>query len=74
MRISWSAADSRQSYNLIAQKNNEINMTIAKLQSHDSRMVKGIAILTLLFLPSTLIAVCSLFTAPVELHGPLGCQ
>ncbi|PKS13157.1 hypothetical protein jhhlp_000499 [Lomentospora prolificans] len=51
------------SYNLIAQSNNDINLAIAKMQSYDSRTVKGIAILTLLFLPSTLIAVRSPWTA-----------
>ncbi|KAK3335248.1 hypothetical protein B0T19DRAFT_405905 [Cercophora scortea] len=44
------------SYNLIAQKDSKVNLTVAKLQFHDSRMLKGIAFLTLLFLPSTLVA------------------
>jgi len=52
-RPSW------QSYNLIAQKDSKVNLMVAKLQSHDSRTMKGIAVLGLFFLPSTLIAVCS---------------
>ncbi|KAM5359181.1 hypothetical protein ACJZ2D_014679 [Fusarium nematophilum] len=44
------------SYNLIAQKDSKVNVAIAKLQAHDSQRVKGIAVLTLLFLPPTLLA------------------
>jgi len=47
----------RQSYNLIAQRNSEINLIIAKMQSRESRTLKGISILGLLFLPATLVAV-----------------
>ncbi|GAB1317984.1 hypothetical protein MFIFM68171_08194 [Madurella fahalii] len=43
-------------YNMIDRRDSEVNLTVARLQSHDSRTVKGIAVLTLLFLPSTLIA------------------
>ncbi|KAH7111533.1 hypothetical protein EDB81DRAFT_894244 [Dactylonectria macrodidyma] len=46
----------RQSYQLIAQKDSKISLAIATLTARDSQTVKGIAILTLLFLPSTLIA------------------
>ena len=53
---------------MIARRNSEVALTVAQLQSHDSRTVKGIAILTLLFLPSTLVAVCY---APSSLHGSL---
>ncbi|KAL4724640.1 hypothetical protein ACLX1H_008082 [Fusarium chlamydosporum] len=45
------------SYNLIAQKDSKVNLAIAKLQAQDSQTVKGIALLTLLFLPSTFLAV-----------------
>ncbi|KPM36948.1 hypothetical protein AK830_g9613 [Neonectria ditissima] len=44
------------SYQLIAQKDSRTNLAIARLTARDSQTVKGIAILTLLFLPSTLIA------------------
>ncbi|KAH7205211.1 hypothetical protein BKA60DRAFT_578930 [Fusarium oxysporum] len=44
------------SSNLIAQKDSRVNLAIAELQANDSRTIKGIAILTLLFLPSTLVA------------------
>jgi Mg2+ and Co2+ transporter CorA len=46
-----------QSSSLIAQKDSRVNLAIAGLQANDSRTLKGIAILTLLFLPSTLVAV-----------------
>ncbi|KAK7420868.1 hypothetical protein QQZ08_010197 [Neonectria magnoliae] len=49
------------SYQLRAQKDSKTNFAIAKLTAHDSQTVRGIAILTLLFLPSTLIA--TLWTA-----------
>ncbi|KAL3602172.1 hypothetical protein FPOAC2_06472 [Fusarium poae] len=44
------------SSSLIAQKDSRVNLAIAGLQANDSRTLKGIAILTLLFLPSTLVA------------------
>ncbi|KAI9158976.1 hypothetical protein HJFPF1_06981 [Paramyrothecium foliicola] len=44
------------SFILIAQRDSKINFAIAKLQAHDSRTVKGIAVLTLSFLPATLVA------------------
>lgn len=44
------------SYQLIAQKDSKTNLAIAALTARDSQTVKGIAILTLLFLPSTLVA------------------
>ncbi|KFA73415.1 hypothetical protein S40288_04207 [Stachybotrys chartarum IBT 40288] len=43
-------------FNLIAQRDSKINFAIAKLQTHDSRTIKAIAILTLLFLPGTFLA------------------
>ncbi|KAK1826111.1 hypothetical protein QBC39DRAFT_365177 [Podospora conica] len=43
-------------HNMVARRNSEVALTVAQLQSHDSRMVKGIAILTLVFLPGTLIS------------------
>ncbi|KAI9903813.1 hypothetical protein N3K66_000342 [Trichothecium roseum] len=44
------------SYNLIAQNDSKINFAIAKLQARDSQTVKAIAVLTLSFLPTTLLA------------------
>ncbi|KEY65285.1 hypothetical protein S7711_01803 [Stachybotrys chartarum IBT 7711] len=61
------------SYNLIAQKDSKVNFAIAQLQSYDSRTIKGIAILTLLFLPTTLIS--TLWTTNLfRLNGNLNWQ
>ncbi|KAG2414780.1 hypothetical protein HFD88_005968 [Aspergillus terreus] len=49
------------SYNLIAQKNSLVNLAVAQKQANDSRAVKAIAVLTLICLPSTLVA--TLWTA-----------
>ncbi|KAL6233725.1 hypothetical protein BDW75DRAFT_183666 [Aspergillus navahoensis] len=49
------------SYNLIAQKNSLVNLAVAQQQANDSRTVKAIAVLTLICLPSTLVA--TLWTA-----------
>ncbi|KAI9164174.1 hypothetical protein HJFPF1_05814 [Paramyrothecium foliicola] len=43
-------------FNLIAQRDSKINFSIAKLQVHDSRTVKAIGVLTLVFLPATFLA------------------
>jgi Mg2+ and Co2+ transporter CorA len=56
------------SSSLIAQKDSRVNLAIAGLQANDSRTLKGIAVLTLLFLPSTLVA--TLWTTNLfELQG-----
>ncbi|KAK0744237.1 hypothetical protein B0T18DRAFT_416906 [Schizothecium vesticola] len=43
-------------YNMIARRNSEVALTVAQLQAHDSRMVKGIAIMTMVFLPATVVS------------------
>ncbi|KAL5363147.1 hypothetical protein BJX96DRAFT_155222 [Aspergillus floccosus] len=55
------SAQTEVSYNLIAQRNSLVNLTVAQQQANDSRTVKAIAILTLICLPSTLVA--TLWTA-----------
>jgi hypothetical protein len=45
------------SFNLIAQRDSKINFAIAKLMANDSRTVKAIGVLTLVFLPATFLAV-----------------
>ncbi|KAH7317068.1 hypothetical protein B0I35DRAFT_434489 [Stachybotrys elegans] len=44
-------------FNLIAQRDSKINFAIAKMQAHDSRTVRAIGVLTLVFLPATFLAV-----------------
>lgn len=41
---------------MVARRNSEVALTVAQLQAHDSRMVKGIAIMTMVFLPATLVS------------------
>jgi hypothetical protein len=53
----WTDRELRQAFNLITQRDSKINFAIAKLQARDSRTVKGIAVLTLFFLPATLVSV-----------------
>lgn len=43
-------------HNMVARRNSEVALTVAQLQAHDSRMVKGISIMTLIFLPATLVS------------------
>lgn len=41
---------------MVARRNSEVALTVAQLQAHDSRMVKGISIMTMVFLPATLVS------------------
>jgi hypothetical protein len=47
---------SLQVHNMVARRNSEVALTVAQLQAHDSRMVKGIAMMTMVFLPATLVS------------------
>jgi hypothetical protein len=44
-------------YSLISQRDSRINLRIAEAAQQDSRTMKTIALLTLIFLPGTLVAV-----------------
>jgi hypothetical protein len=64
---------------MIAQKGNEQNYQIAKLTAADSRTMKAITVLTLTFLPGTMLAVRSIPLAFSKVGsfdhraGTLGC-
>ena len=47
---------SLQVHNMVARRNSEVALTVAQLQAYDSQMVKGIAIMTMVFLPATLVS------------------
>jgi hypothetical protein len=46
-----------QTYNLLAQRDNKLNITIAQASKKDSTTMRSIAIVTILFLPGAYIAV-----------------
>jgi len=68
----------RQIYNHLAHKSNQINLSLAESSRHiamdaqkDSAVMKSIAVLTMIFLPATYIAVGhsnSLVPCPTSLH------
>lgn len=60
-----------QAFNLVAQRDSKINLTVAEDSNHvatlaarDSETMKTITVLTLLFLPSTLVTVIILLPFP----------